>query len=357
MVALTRFKNGIPLLVLGIVGCAPLQQAPLVYSSKVTVGIDVSGTTTEQPGVSINVGYKQVDAAYVPVAVAKPCESKETGNQPNCTDPIYQLKQIEGKNKVGDSEVPKSALEAAQKRISEFKQISQARDSAEAELAKAISRRDDAQKLLQTLVADKKDALKAADEKNVADLTPAETLLIAERQKKTTQLADENTAVAKAEAQRKKADEAFNNANVTGLVEAYGLVGGENNKTDAYSVFGSFDANTKAGAETGGSTTPKGEVALVIGKVFSTGVASQFLTEGMRGYYAGMGAAQVAKAKTSCLTVGENYISEYKKTLNLNDDADKKKLGALLERIAETCSKLLDDVAANIAVQLKEAKK
>lgn len=346
-----------PLVALGVVACAPLQQAPLVYSSKVSIGIDISGTATEQPGVSINVGYKQIDAAYVPVAVAKPCEETEAGKRDNCTDKIYQLKEIEGKNKVGDSEVPKGALEAAQKRISEFKQISQARDSADTELARAKLRLADAEKQLSDLANEKANALKVATDKGGVGLTTDESILLAERKKRSSQVDVEKAAVATAEGQKKKTDEAFNSANVTGLVEAYGLVGGENSKTDAYSVFGSFDANTKASAEVGGAAAPKGEVGLALGKVFSTGVASQNLTEGLRRYYAGLGAEHAEKGKTSCLSTGENYITEYKKTLNLDDAADKKKLGAMIDRITETCSKGLDEIEARVAVQLKEARK
>jgi hypothetical protein len=342
---------------IGLVACAPLQQAPLVYSSKVSVGVDISGTATEQPGVSINVGYKQIDAAYVPVAVAKPCEEKEAGKRENCTDKIYQLKEIEGKNKVGDSAVPKEALEAAQKRISQFKQISHARDSADTELARARSRLDDVERQLAFWKVEKGAALKAATDKNGIGLSNDDSILLAESDRRSALVAVEKAAVATAEGQKRNADEAFNGANVTGLVEAYGLVGGENSKTDAYSVFGSFDANTKASVEVGGTTAPKGEVGLALGKVFSTGVASQNLTEGLRRYYAGLGAEHAGKGITSCLNTGENYIAEYKKTLNLDDAVDKKKLGAIIDRITETCSKGLDEIEARVASQLKEIKK
>lgn len=357
MAKLIQLKIISPLVALGLAACAPLQQAPLVYSSKVSVGIDISGTATEQPGVSINVGYKQIDAAYVPVAVAKPCEEKEAGKRDNCTDKIYELKEIEGKNKVGDSEVPKGALDAAQKRISEFKQISQARDSADTELARAKLRLDEAVKQLSDFNSDKAAALKVAAEKNGAGLTTDESILLAEQNRRVSQVEVERAAVKTTEGQKKKTDEAFNSANVTGLVEAYGLIGGENSKTDAYSVFGSFDANTKASVEVGGATAPKGEVGLALGKVFSTGVASQNLTEGLRRYYAGLGAEHAEKGKTSCLSTGENYIAEYKKTLNLDDSADKKKLGAMIDRITETCSKGLDEIEVRVAAQLKEARK
>lgn len=324
---------------LGVLGCAPLQQAPLVYSSKVTVGIDVSGTTTEQPGVSINLGYKQVDAAYVPVAVAKPCERSQTAGQESCTHSIYSLREIKGDNKVGNSQGSKSALEAAQKRINDFKRISVARDNAETELAKATTRLDIAKQSLATFRSEKSAELTTAKAKNVATLTSDEAALVGEDQKRKSQVDVEDAAVKIAKAQKEKADEEFNNTNVADLAEAFSLISGENNKTDAYSVFGSFDANTKAGVETGGTSAPKGEAGLVIGKVFSTGVASQNLTEGMSKYYAGLALAKSERAKADCLVAGEHFVTEYGKTLDRSNDTDKNKLKAMYEQVAENCAK------------------
>lgn len=166
----------------------------------------------------------------------------------------------------------------------------------------------------------------------------------------------EDGAVKTAEATKAKANEAFRKANVAGLADDLKLVGGKNEKTDAYSVFGSFDANTKAGAEAGGSSATKGEVTLVIGKVFSTGVASQNLTEGMRRYYSGMGAAQTERAKVNCLTVGDVYISKLKDTLKLDTEEGKKQLAKMIESIIDTCGKGLDDVESRITAQLKSTK-
>jgi hypothetical protein len=85
----TNKALGILVVFVTLAACAPLQQAPLIYSSKTTVGIDVSTPTSEQPGVTINIGFKMVDAAYVPVAVAKECDTKKGSK--NCEDPMYKL--------------------------------------------------------------------------------------------------------------------------------------------------------------------------------------------------------------------------------------------------------------------------
>ncbi|WP_157773671.1 hypothetical protein [Variovorax atrisoli] len=335
---------------IAVAGCAPLQQAPLVYSSKVTVGMDVSATATEQPGVSVNFGYKQVDAAYVPVAVAKPCDEGASTKQ-NCTHSSYALKKIEGTNNVGDSSVPKSALQAAEDKINQFKRTSLERDKAENEYDKAVAKARELQKALNNYVDSNQSALSVAGGKAEASRSPDEKVLLGERETLANRFNAARSEVGLAIAKKEKADEAFDAANVAGLAEAFSLVGGENKKTDAYSVFGSFDANTKARAEAGTTVAPKVETALTIGKVFSTGVASQNLTEGMRTYYAGAGVAQVERAKAECLASGSDIFSEYQKTLDPGAAADKKKMEDMLGKIAEMCGKFPSDLL------LKEAKK
>ena len=76
--------------------CSALDQAPLVYSSKTSVGIDVSGTSTENLGLSVSVGFKQVDAAYVPVAVAKPCDNDNKDKNNKCNNKEYEIVKLTG---------------------------------------------------------------------------------------------------------------------------------------------------------------------------------------------------------------------------------------------------------------------
>lgn len=61
-------------------GCNNLSESGLIYSSENNVGVDVSLPATGN-GLSLNVGYKQLDFAYVPVAV-----SNCTKNTAQCTD-------------------------------------------------------------------------------------------------------------------------------------------------------------------------------------------------------------------------------------------------------------------------------
>lgn len=62
-----------------IIGCAPLSQAPLVYSSKQVLGVDISIPSPESPTAELHVGFKNKDVAIVPVAVAKLPKDKSLG--------------------------------------------------------------------------------------------------------------------------------------------------------------------------------------------------------------------------------------------------------------------------------------
>lgn len=64
-------------LTLAVAGCQSLPQAALMYTSKTVGGLDVSSPRTNDGQVSISIGYKRDDFAYVPVAV---CAKKEAGD-------------------------------------------------------------------------------------------------------------------------------------------------------------------------------------------------------------------------------------------------------------------------------------
>ena len=318
-------------LVILTTSCAPLQQAPLVYASKVSVGVDVSTTTTEQPGLSINLGYKQVDAAYVPVAVSKPCDKTAgTENKSDCVDQIYGLMKIAGSNDVVDSEVPKNDLEEAKNRIEKFDTIAKSKKIADEDNAKAVVKRDEIDTALKNFKS-LNNHIDFDEEIDKNNLTTEDIKLLDEYDKIKESLSQAEKEVAKASASKITADEELNKVDLAALAADLKLVGGSDKKSDAYSVFGSFDANTKAGVEAGGTSANKAEASLIIGKVFSTGVASQNLTQGMRGYYTGIGVAR-------CLTVGENIISEYKKTLSaVPTEEEKKKLQSISAGVINAC--------------------
>lgn len=69
-----------------------MEQAPLVYASKSTIGLGISGGTAENPGLDLIIGYKDTNVALVPVAVAKRCVGQST----KCEHPIYRMEVVKG---------------------------------------------------------------------------------------------------------------------------------------------------------------------------------------------------------------------------------------------------------------------
>lgn len=292
--------SSIPLLAC-MTACAPLQQAPLVYSSKVAVGVDLSAAMTETPGASITVGYKQVDAAYVPVAVARPCPSSES----TCSAAAYGLVPLQGSNTIDSGNEDSEANQAAAKKLLDDVQKASAalaeRRSAE-QLAQqsaqtaneGLSRlKGELQPLQETAKASELQPDQAARLAALVDTEIPKAEARAQQANKDLLAAQEATARAKAQ---------VDSFNVDQLARATKIVRGSDKKGDAYSVFGSFDGATRAAVTAGSGSQAKGETSLIVGKVFSTGIASQFLTQGMRDYYANMAAERVASKVVDCLT-------------------------------------------------------
>lgn len=292
-------------LVLGalLAGCAPLQQAPLVYSSKVAVGVDVSAAVNETPGISVAIGYKQVDAAYVPVAVAKPCPDSET----RCTSKQYDLVTLGGSSAVDSGneaseanhaaatklleEVQKAAAAAAERKSAQ-QLAQQTFDSSDAALRRLRSEL----KALQDQSGQQANPASAEQVSRFAALTSFE-IPTAEAKTKQAQ-ADLAIAQAAAESAQKQVD----SYKIDELARATRIVRGSDKKGDAHSVFGSFDGATRANVSAGADKTVDGGASLLVGKVFSTGIASQFLTQGLRDYYGNMSAERVAIKVVDCLT-------------------------------------------------------
>lgn len=310
------------------VGCAPLQQAPLVYSSKVAVGVDLSAAMTETPGFSIGLGYKQVDVAYVPVAVAKSCSNTDNV----CSGATYQLMALQGSNTIDSGNEDSEANQAAAKKLIDDVQ------KASAALSERISAEQLAQQVAQAsndVVTRLKAELSPLQDKSKELVFPAEQtarinalvdIEIPRAEIKAKQ-ATSDLVVAKDATERARAQ--VQSFNVDQLARATKIVRGSDKKGDAYSVFGSFDGATRAGVTTGTgtTTTSSGDASLIIGKVFSTGIASQFLTQGMRDYYANMASERVAAKVVECLRM-------------VLADAELKKSDAARKEAMEMCNSL-----------------
>lgn len=334
-----------------LAACSPLQQAPLVYSSKVTVGIDVSANVAESQGGSINIGVRSIDSAYVPVAV-----SKELDKNAKVSEGTRGLERIEARYGAGTSaettddttagernrkieayfaakqaaDAAATALAAAENQLSlvgtQLTQIQTLRSGvvaasaarAAAAAASAVGtpstqvpdaykqRADDIAKLnldqktsipVLKLADDGKDnaadVLKSIDER-IAALTTARSTMEAglPNLKAQRQAAGDESARAKDAAVR-----------VAGLSQT--------SKTDAMSVYGRFDANTGASTEKGAGAS------VLVGKVFSTGLASQNLTE-----------AVMLEATARCLNSGLELAK------SMTDDAGRK---AIIDGLAKLC--------------------
>jgi hypothetical protein len=329
-----KIYRALKLAVLGLAGglsaCSPLAQAPLVYSSKQTLGLDVSTTSTETPGIAINLGFKNIDAAYVPVAVAKQCDSNQ--GQTICDPSKSELTLLTARTEYTDTNAPQAQI-ATQANLD----LQRAREvllEKQAELDNRLSTRDAdikiaadrktaeadltaAQALAATPPAGADEATVRAAQTAQANLpTIQERVDIAHAAEK--KAATNQQAVEAATQARDNAKDKVDTAAIT-LAKANADRAKSLNATrqDAFSVYGSF------GGRTDFSGTGEHGAGLVVGKMFSTGVASQQLTAGIR--------------SVSCMQAATQAAAEINKSTTMQ--ADKK--DALIAANYEYCNKTL----------------
>lgn len=305
---MNRYSPVFALVMLLVSGCAHLEQAPLVYSSKTSVGIDVSTTSVETPGLSMSVGYKQIDAAYVPVAVARACPS-ESKNGADCSGKNYELQLIAGHSKAGDSTSNGESVDAAAK----AKAFANAANSYAA-ANEAANRQQDSVASLEKQISQLTGEIEAIDEKRAsyaarrqaelatpsAVLTEIQALDADEktnRDNKTTELikAEQNLITAKTKLAAERADAQEKHILLTQTKDAINQV----DRDDSYSVFGSFEGKTKANAKAG-------EASVGLGKIFATGVASQNISAGLSNYYETRGVTACYEAVSKLATASIN---------------------------------------------------
>lgn len=295
---------------LALCACATLEQAPLVYSSKTSVGVDIATTSTETPGLSMSVGFKQVDAAYVPVAVSKACQTNN--NSATCDAGLHQVKVIGGSEQLGDSPgavspVNTDAVNDALKRLlnsynsaaATSQAATAARAAAEQQkkaLEDAWKKQQDYQKELAALAplqtqalstnASEDDKNKYRDQKARADanqLSTVEQALVANLgsqglyDKAVADIGDHIRTLKEREASAMKAE----TDQLNRFKEAKSAL---TNRGDSYSVFGSF--RSRSGAEAAAGSSPGVGASIGLGKIFATGVASQTISRGLSDYYA-----------------------------------------------------------------------
>ncbi|QHL91458.1 hypothetical protein GVO57_12375 [Sphingomonas changnyeongensis] len=262
-----RNKVSIALLAL-LGGCAAMEQAPLVYSSAKQFGLGVKSGAPDAPGLDVTIGFRALDAAYVPVAVAKQCPA---GQQ--CSGVSYNVLPINGKSE-----------------ISGLRQVDDQRIAAETraieEGVRAIDERARRKAALAASVAEIK--LLATDQARLAALTAAAATapLSATEDAERVQLQARVDRVTKLDAQALGAEitrlEGENATTARQVEEARGrlrtLLAQRSEqtgdaKTDALSVYGTFNGDSSGNVD---------GASLRLGNTFSTGVAAQNMTQGLR---------------------------------------------------------------------------
>jgi hypothetical protein len=293
--------------------CAPLEQAPLIYSAAEKGGLFVSTSPSSTSIIDVSIGWSVIDTAYVPVEVAKHCTSAI-----GCTGEDFKMRDVRGNSTTQSS---------AQQSLTSVQYLAEAytiadnvqKDSQrtltsaatkladDRELVEAAKTADDlvqtdntaltlATKQATQAVADSPLAIavKTATEKLNADTQLAK---IADTKALGINLATDNQAVADAQAKVSAANTATETA-LKALQDVFGRGPNTDDKGDALSVFGSFNSNTSAGGPAAGQVAG----SLTLGKIFATGVAAQNVSVGL-----------TSSAVSSCLvdaTAASNGISD-----------------------------------------------
>lgn len=292
-------------LVLSLSGCAHLEQAPLVYSSRTALGVDVSTASSETPGLSMTIGYKQVDAAYVPVAVAKSCSEPSAEA---CSGDAYRLQLVSGSSQNGNANASRDPEEEAAKLEAEaFEQhfqrsvdafsLAQQQERGAAQRVDALRTKLEPLTLRNLQFEQRKNALeelkarsasiaeesRAGDEIELSEIQrkigEIEAIKLSDAEQKSLSDLEEELKIANEELAKASADFSTKTAEMgrrKALLAQKRQAISQLNRLDSYSVFGSFEGKTRAGTN---------EASVGIGKVFATGVASQNISDGLANMY------------------------------------------------------------------------
>jgi|GEM_PF-2551135 len=278
---MNRLRLNISVAALLLAGCTPLQQAPLVYTSTSTFGVGAALNTTEGPGFDFTLGYKAVDSAYVPVAISK--------------DGEYQLqlvtatkKEVEETNEKNDTSIESQNRNNAKTNLTakenQLKQDRQSKKTSEESKRNEETNHSNLNIEL-TRLKNELQSIDSNDPTSFSPITNLESLIsiqkdkIADSTKKidgfTKDIKDYEERIKIAEQERDQALKAYETASEEySKINPNGTKSGDGSKSDAYSVYGSFDS--KNDVEVDGSTP---NLNNNLGKVFSTGVAAQTLAE------------------------------------------------------------------------------
>lgn len=304
-----EFLSLIPIVMLS--SCGTIDQVPLVYVSTVRVGVSAETGTTSTPGAKVILGVDATDAAFVPVEAGRHCQRSQNVA---CDNTDYPIWAVHGDNNIS----PADLLLAAQAMTTRLQSDTSSVGELQSALAAAQQAQFEAQAQANLLETDKK-SLAALQAAAAAAATPApaagaagisaavpppdpETVklndAIAARQGAPATLAARNADLdaARERLKRGMATLAQTRSDLDALLARSPDSVGK--RSDALSVFGSFDTDAHAGTD---GNNPGG--GIVLGKSFSTGVAAQLLTEGLS-------RAAGAKEASHCLEVAFKFTVE-----------------------------------------------
>lgn len=295
-------------LILG--GCGALEQAPLVYSSTKQMGLGVKAGAPEAPGLDVNIGFRALDIAYVPVAVAKQC-----GNATSCS-PDYDLQRVHGRSdQSGRSRVDRDRISALRADVEEANDFIAQRSRRKFEIITQLAEAADLPKI-DARIAELDGAAIAVPPRA---LTQEEVLELPLLKAKHARLTALNKASLQGELSKIETDVALKAEKLDTAFSQLKLLLAQRDeesgdaKEDALSVYGTFSGDAAGGQKGGG---------MKLGNTFSTGVAAQFIAQGLRN-------AAPTKAVAECIAVGNAFLESDK--INQDDKA------GILVAIAKAC--------------------
>jgi hypothetical protein len=245
-----------------------MEQAPLVYASKATVGVGVQAGTADNPGLEMILGYKATDVALVPVAVAKFCRDQSSAN---CEDAIYAMQVIAGrKQDQSSNSTLQLAIRAAE--LDEQREANrvQALRGDQKILLATQSKVDTRDKLAAALKAmpatlpDEDAGISSQRVKLQTDLTPLQKEALPSADEIANRIKAKESEIAAASRDLESAEASVKSLNAKLTNDVSGERG------DSLSVYGTFGGSGNASDSSAGMNG---------NKVFATGIAAQNLSE------------------------------------------------------------------------------
>lgn len=240
-------------LALLLAGCASTQ-APLIYVSKQTLGVEIGGGAQDAGSASLVLGFRNTDAAIVPTTASN-IDGTKVDRIRGCYNAGHNVGLI------GDCDKQDAILSGPNQK----QENSTVKQGGKSDSTNATSGKD----LLDKLAIDSKPRATAMD--------PLDTFPDASKTNK-------------------------DSAKALDIDPGDSSIGGNQSQSvsDSLSVYGTFDSGTKASSDTG----------VTLGKVFATGVAAQHLTEGISLRERRNAKGAYIEKKTACVKAVKDALGE-----------------------------------------------